>query len=161
MADTQESFPQATTGLNTTVGVQVTGSGVTVGTSQFQFDLTITFGETAMVTAQAVDLAGTPQSATVTAVSANGAPSQIGESSELTAYPIGGGGAEYANIPNIYNGPADVPGIGAQSNVCSVTGTAPFILSANNTGEALVEWREPASGRTGRLNVTVVNPVVS
>jgi hypothetical protein len=157
MTDTQESFPQATTGLNTTVGVQITGSGVTVGTGAYEYSVQLEYGSTAMVTATPVDSSGTAQSATVTAVSYNGAPTETGEASEFTTYPIGGGGAQYANIPNQYNGRADVIGIGAQSNVASVTPSAPFIVTANNTGSALIEFR--AQGRTGRLNVVVENVV--
>ena len=159
MADTQESYPASTTGLNTTVGVQISGSGVTVGTGAYEYDLIIAYGSTAMVTATPVDSSGTTQSATVTAVSYNGSPRQTGAPSEFTTYPIGGGGAQYVNIPNQYNGRADVPGIGAKSNVCSVSPDGmSFLLSANNTGEVLIEFT--AQGRTGRLNVTVVNPTI-
>ena len=134
---------------------------VVAGTGAFEYELMLPYGETAAITATPVDINGNSVGGvTVTAVSYNGTPSQTGESSKFTAYPIGGGGAQYVNIPNPYNGRADVPGIGANSNVCSVSSQGmSFLLSANNTGEALIEFT--ARGRTGRLNVTVTNPVAA
>ncbi len=159
MADTQESFPKATTGINTTVGVQVTGSGVTVGTGPFEFDITIPWNTTAMVTATPVDSNGTAQSATVTAVSFNGTPTESGAPSVNTAFPQpNGGGQQYGNAPNQYNPGGDVTGVYPTSNIASINATAPFVVEANNNGEALIEFTA-AGGRTGRLNVTVLNPV--
>jgi len=168
MADIEQSFPPATNGVNTTVGVELSGTGIVLATGAYEFDLTLAYGGSAVVSATPVDINGTAQSATVTAQSFNGPPSQVREDGDVvTAHPQpNGGGAEYYGRPvppyGIGGGGAnapittDVTGAYPTSDVASVMGTGPFTVTADNVGEALIEFT--AHGRTGRLNVTVVQP---
>jgi hypothetical protein len=160
MTDTIESFPAPNSGIaNIAVGIVLSGTGVTEGVGEFEYNLSAPYQSTTMVTASVVDAAGNPVSPqpSLTVTSTNGPPTQIGAASKFTGYPVGGGGQVYVNVPNQYRGTADVAGIGANSNVASVTGTATATVTINNTGTALIEWS--ANGITGRLLVTGTNVV--
>ncbi len=152
--DTQASFPAPNAGINTTVGIEITGIRVTRGIGPFEFDLTMLFGETTSLTVQAVDLAGTVQeNVMITARSANGYFPP--DDSTVTAFPSpNGGGETYARRPTSTSTYA--PGVYPSTDVCSVTESAPFVLMANNIGQTPVEFTA-VGGRTGRVNVTVVN----
>ncbi len=163
MADSQQSYPSGTTGINVTVGVELSGSGVILATGEFEYNIRLAYGASATVSATPVDVEGNAQSATVTAQSYNGPPSQTGEAGKTTAVPPpNGGGTTYgAGAPlnayaNLQSTPDHVDGVYPSSDVASVSGTNPYTVTADNVGEALVEFT--AQGRTGRLKVSVVQP---
>ena len=156
--DSNQSFSTPTTGIGTVTGSGVTGTGIVPGVGDALF-LQLEFGSTAMVTATPVDSSGTAQSATVTAVSYSGTPTETGAPSVNTAFPQPNGGGQQCSWPSKYSNGKDVTGVYPTSNVASISATAPFVVEANNNGEALVEFTA-AGGRTGRLHVVVVNPVL-
>ena len=149
--DSNQSFPTPTTGIGTVTGIELTGTGIVPGVGQYDYSLQLEFGSTAMVTATPVDSSGTTQSATVTAVSYNGTPTEAGAPSVNTAFPQPNSGGQQCSWPSKYSNGKDVTGVYPTSNVASINATAPFVIEANNNGEALVEFTA-ADGRTGRLH---------
>lgn len=152
MAATQ--YPPATNGIDVTASISLLGSGITLGTGVGEFDLTLLFGNSVMMSATAVDCFGNAvtKQPTMTAQSTNGTPTASGEASENTAYPQPNGGGVVRDPWFLTDGLYPSSEVASISSLTSNAG----VVTAENVGEAVVEWRTP-DGRSGRLNVTVVN----